>query len=73
MAKPVMKRKIGVRWIEGDLIAIDTTEEILQALREYGNITSNGDKGNPWYLSVDSRYNIQDVEKYIELLNDGGE
>jgi hypothetical protein len=67
MDKPVMKREVGVRLYVRSMrmIVFYSTDDALTEFSEFGQIES-GDTDNTCRLWVDSRFDFDEVLKYIE-------
>ena len=64
VAKPTMKRKLGVDWFDRQMrvISMDTTSDVLDELRKYGRILDS----RPYWLKVDSRFDFDEVLKFVQ-------
>ena len=69
--KPQKKRNIGIRTVVSDVITFNTDEKFAKLLVPYGHLCTH-ENPTRYSLTIDARYDMDDVKAYIDELNEGG-
>ena len=68
MNKPNPKREVAIRLYYPTLMIIDfyATEDAATEFREFGQLERDPMYTNGWHLIIDSRFDFEEVLRYIE-------
>ena len=70
MKKPKRKRVVGIDWVGPSLnvVYFYTSEVVAECAKQFGEVRSAG-YANKWGLTVDRRYDFEDVVAWLESFN----
>jgi len=66
------KKLLAIRHRYNTSFAITCDEELIEVLEHYGIVTmSSSDNKDGWTLKVDARYDMDDVQRILDILSEG--